>query len=146
MVNFLVNTAFGQRIFNALIPVLSWLIITMPAWLSPFHPAVVAYFIIAFDLYFLYKAISTTYFATLSYRLIQMQLKISYNNKLAKIKNTDNLVHFIIIPNYKEPLYKLEQTINALVNNDYPYKRIYLVLAFEKRESEAYQKASFLQK
>jgi cellulose synthase/poly-beta-1,6-N-acetylglucosamine synthase-like glycosyltransferase len=53
------------------------------------------------------------------------------------MKDAANLHHFIIIPNYKEPFYKLQETIEAILKSDYPYKSIYLVLAFEKREEEA---------
>ncbi|OGK40426.1 hypothetical protein A3A74_01835 [Candidatus Roizmanbacteria bacterium RIFCSPLOWO2_01_FULL_35_13] len=133
------------RLFDAIVPVLSWLLITMPIWLSPFHPAVVAYFIIAFDLYFLYKSLTTTYFATLAYKYLLVHLKIQYVIKLKKIKRGEEIKHFIIIPNFKEPLYKLEATIQSIVNSDYPYKNIFLVLAFEEREADAKAKALTLQ-
>ena len=129
------------RVFNAIIPILSWLLITMPAWLSPFHPAVVAYFIIAFDLYFLYKSLSTTFHATLSYKEIISHMKINYAKKLTSLTGAKDIKHFVIIPNFKEPLYKLEATINALLESDYPYKNIILVLAFEKRETDINSKA-----
>lgn len=133
------------RLFDAIVPVLSWLLITMPLWLSPFHPAVVAYFIIAFDLYFLYKSLTTTYFATLAYKYLLVHLKIQYVIKLKKLKGGGDVKHFIIIPNFKEPLYKLESTIQSIVNSDYPYKNIYLVLAFEDRETEVQSKALSLE-
>lgn len=132
------------RIFDTIIPILSWLLITMPIWLSPFHPAVVAYFIIAFDLYFLYKSLTTTYFATLAYKYLLVHLKIHYVVKLKKIKGGENIKHYVIIPNYKEPLYKLESTIQSITNSDYPYKNIFLVLAFEDREPEVNVKALHL--
>src|SRR3989338_3578160 len=141
MVKYLTGTIFMGRVFNAIIPILSWILITMPAWLSPFHPAVVAYFIIAFDLYFLYKSLSTTFHATLSYKEIISHMKINYVKKLTNLTGVKDIKHFVIIPNFKEPLYKLEATINAIVESDYPFKNIYLILAFEKRETEVNNKA-----
>src|SRR3989338_1484600 len=141
MVKYLTGTIFMGRVFNAIIPILSWILITMPAWLSPFHPAVVAYFIIAFDLYFLYKSLSTTFHATLSYKEIISHMKINYVKKLTNLTGVKDIKHFVIIPNFKEPLYKLEATINALLESDYPYKNIILVLAFEKRETDINSKA-----
>ena len=146
MTNYIITSVFIGRIFDAIVPILSWIVITMPAWLSPFHPAVVAYFIIAFDLYFLYKALSTTYFATVSYKSILSHLKIPYFKKLATLNRSNDIKHFVIIPNFKEPLYKLEATIYSLSKSDYPYKNVYLVLAFEKRETEAKNKAFSLEK
>lgn len=130
------------RFGEILIPLTTWLVITLPLWLSPFHPAVVAYFIIAFDLYFLYKAITTTFNASIAYRKIQLISKVPFAPRISK-KNLDDVHHFIIIPNYKEPQYKIASTIDSIVANDYPHKNLYLVLAFEKREEEAKEKEQF---
>ena len=140
------RSILASRFFDTIVPILSWILITMPIWLSPFHPAIVAYFIISFDLYFLYKALSTTYFAVISYKLILTHLKIPYFKKLAKLIGVSDTKHFVIIPNFQEPLYKLEATINSLTKSDYPYKNIYLVLAFERREPGVKNKAFALQK
>ncbi len=135
--DFLTNR-FGEMI----IPITTWLVITLPLWLSPFHPAVVAYFIIAFDLYFLYKAVTTTFNASIAYRKIQLISKIPFAPRI-KRKNLEDLHHFVIIPNYKEPTYKIASTIDSIVANDYPHRNISLVLAFEKREEEAKEKEKY---
>ena len=138
---------FLGRIFDLCIPVLSWFLITLPLWLSPFHPALVAYFIIAFDLYFLYNCLETVYYSTLSYSLLHTAEKISFHDLVRKeSKKTAHITHFVIIPNYKEPLYKLRETLDRMVESDYPYKKIVLVLAFESRETEAKEKALSIQK
>ncbi|MGB9707228.1 MAG: glycosyltransferase family 2 protein [Microgenomates group bacterium] len=138
---------FFIHFFYALVPITSWLIITMPVWLSPFHPAVVAYFILAFDLYFFYKSLLTVYRASSAYKKIQANVRIKYFQKLKKINSAKELKHFILIPNYKEPIEKIKETIEAVVKNDYPHKsNIYLVLAFEKREEEAQKKGEILKK
>jgi hypothetical protein len=135
-----------SHILDGFVPFLTWFIITLPLWLSPFHPALVAYFIIAFDIYFLFKAIQTAYLASLSYRKIMLGLKIPYAKKLKERKSAKDIHHFIIIPNFKEPLYKLESTIQRITQSDYPFKKLFLVLAFEKREEKAQEKLSILQK
>ena len=142
----LARSRFFLKIFEIIVPVSTWVLITLPLWLSPFHPAVVAYFIIAFDLYFFYKSYTTVYYAVLSYMTIKRFQKVPFYKKITALKKAKGIMHFVIMPTYQEPIYKLESTINALVNNDYPYKNIYLVLAFEKRESEALDKAEKLMK
>ncbi|GIW64110.1 MAG: hypothetical protein KatS3mg092_0043 [Patescibacteria group bacterium] len=132
------------KITDSFVPFFAWVLITLPLWLSPFHPAIVSYFILFFDLYFFYKSIITAYHAVLSYKEILFHSKINYQKKLLKLKESSKINHFIIIPNYKEPLYKLESTIDSFIKNDYPYKKIYLVLAFEKRELEAEKKYQYL--
>ena len=141
MSNRFIKTRFFQRLLETIVPIGSWFLITLPLWLSPFHPAIVAYFIIAFDLYFFSKCLSTAYSSVVSYNEILFHSQIKYDKKLKSLKNFNVLKHFIIIPNYKEPIHKLDETIKTLTNNDYPNKEnIFLVLAFEKRELQASQK------
>lgn len=144
MTDQIVRSPLVIRFFDAIVPILAWFIITMPIWLSPFHPAVVAYFIIAFDLYFLYKSLTTAYFATMSYKSILFHTTIPYAKKLQGLGRSELIKHFVIIPNFKEPLYKLESTIQHLTKSDYPYKNIYLVLAYEQREQEVIMKSQTL--
>ncbi|MBI4004705.1 glycosyltransferase family 2 protein [Candidatus Roizmanbacteria bacterium] len=140
MTDRLATSRFFLKIGEVGIPILTWLLITLPLWLSPFHPAVVAYFIICFDLYFLYKSVGTAYYATISYLQILSYGKIPYHKKLLQKTKSRDIYHFIVIPNYKEPLHKLESTIEAIIQSDYPFKNLVLVLAFEMREAEAKEK------
>lgn len=146
MIKIFLKSNYFQKIADSFVPFFSWLLITLPLWLSPFHPAVVSYFIIGFNIYFFYKSFITAYHAVLSYQEILFHSKIDYQKKLKKLKNFKEINHFIIVPNYKEPIYKLESTINSFINNDYPEKKINLVLAFEKREKEAKEKYKILYK
>ncbi len=131
---------FYLRLGEVLIPICTWIVILMPIWLSPFHPAVAAYLIIAFNLFFFYKSSTTTYYSVIAYKEILFHATIPYNEKLQKLPTADQIKHFIIIPNYKEPIYKLEETIESFLASDYPYKKLSMVLAFEKREEEAVEK------
>ncbi len=146
MTDYIARSPFFGRLFDVLIPITSWVIITYPLWMSPFHPALVAYFIIAFDLYFFYSCIRTVYFSTLSYRLIEEYSKIHFSKLIQSIPQAKEIHHYVIIPNYKEPLYKIEETIKAILDNDHPYKNISLCLAFEKREVEAIEKEHHIRK
>jgi len=143
MINIFFKSYFFERVTEIFLPLLSWLTITLPFWLSPFHPAVVGYFIIAFDVYFFYKSVKTVYHAVISYQKIELVKNINFVKKIEKLIKNQKIYHFVIIPNYKEPLYKLRQTIKAITKNDYPQK-INLVLAFEEREKDAKKKAKIL--
>src|SRR3989338_3967268 len=96
------------------IPALSWIIITFPIWFSPFHPAIVAYFIIAFDLYFLYKSITTSFYAAVSYRQILLYRSVRFFEKLKLNDAAHTIKHCVIIPNYMEPLEKLASTVEMM--------------------------------
>ncbi len=140
----IINSRFFHRFSEKIVPLFTWIIITFPLWMSPFHPAIVAYFIIAFDIYFFWKSLNTAYLSAVSYQQIQRLSKINFTKKIAPLKKASVINHFIIIPNFKEPIYKLEKTIEAIIKNNYPFNNLYLVLAFENREVEAQKKYELL--
>lgn len=135
----------SERIIEIVLPITTWLIITLPVWLSPFFPAVVAYFLITFDIYFFYKSLSTTIYSTLSY----MKLKrLSQHDWLADAKKSpgfSHVYHTVIITNYNEPTEKVQRTLEFLARQDFPLSRICVFLAMEEREGkEAYDRAKTL--
>lgn len=124
------------RTVEIFLPVTTWLIITLPLWLSPFHPAVVAYFILTFDVYFFYKSLTTAIYSTVSYLKLKQSAKTDWFTQAKKEKNFASLYHAVIIPNYNETVKKLRKTLEYLSKQDFPRKRIIVILAMEKREGE----------
>lgn len=134
-----------ERIFEIVFPATTWILITLPLWLSPFHPAVVAYFILTFNVYFLYKSLTIAIFSTISYLRLKKLSNIDWLAKAKKLKNFPRVYHVVIIPNYKEKIEKMGKTLKYLANQDFPKKRILVVLAMEEREGkEAREKAKVL--
>ena len=125
-----------ERLFEMLIPTTTWLIITLPIWLSPFHPAVVAYFILAFDVYFFYKSLTTTIFSTISYFKLKKLSQIDWLSRTKKLNNFSKVHQAIIITNYKETIDKVRITIQRLADQDFPLKRMFIFLAMEEREGQ----------
>ncbi|GIW64032.1 MAG: hypothetical protein KatS3mg091_834 [Patescibacteria group bacterium] len=139
-----------RRFYEILIPTITFNIILFPVWMSFFKPHWVAYFIIAFDLYFFYKSVTVAFYAVLSYKRIAYANTLDFPKLLQdkKLKHkASEILHLIVIPNYKEPLHILEKTLNKVLESDYPFKdKIYVVLAFEEREEAAREKYQLLEK
>jgi len=125
-----------QRLLEIMVGLTTWAVITLPIWLSPFHPAVVAYFILLFDIYFFYKSSTTAYYSLQALLRLLAHQKINWHNRATKLKGYNNLNHLVIIPNYKEPTKKMAQTLDSLALQDFPNKRLFIVLAMEEREGE----------
>lgn len=142
MVKRIIQTRFFYRVAESFVPFLTWMTITFPLWFSPFHPAVVSYFILTFFLYFLYKSIKTVYYAGVSYRLIKKAERVRWYRKIMKISHYEKIHHFIIITNYKEPREKLIKTIAKVTEQRYPKDHIHIVLAMEEREGEVAKERS----
>ncbi len=125
------------RIAESIVPILTYLIITFPLWLSPFHPAVASYLILAYFIYFLYKAFKTIYFAGISYTLIEKAAKIDWFAELKAKLDYNKIHHYIIITNYKESVEKVRMTLQRIADQSLPGNQTTVVLAMEEREREA---------
>ncbi len=142
---FLLHEQWFQRFFEIIIPLSSWLLITMPLWLSTWHPALVAYFIITFDVYWFYKSFTLALSAVRSFLTIQAHIKVNWKERAQTLPQYRDVYHVIIIPEYKEPLHILRQTLTDLSLQDHPKDRILVVLATEKKDEHASETAQILQ-
>lgn len=128
-----------------LIPgIVSWTLILLPIWGSILIPYVVAYFILFFDVYWLYKSLSLVITATLATRRIQKAEKQDWRQIAEKNTDFEKVTHTIVIPNYKETTAKLRSSILSLADQTFPVKRLYIYLAMEEREEDAKEKAETL--
>lgn len=134
---FKLRNMLNQRFFEILVPTITWLMITMPLWLSPFHPAVVAYLLIAFNVYFFYKTLRSTILATVSYINIERSQKIDWFTLAKKNPDFYLIKNFVIVSSYNEPLGKLRLTIENMLVQKYDLKSLYIVLALENDEGQS---------
>lgn len=135
----------ARRLLEFVPGVVSLTLITFPAWGSLFIPQIVAYFIIAFDVYWLYKSITLSVITTLSHLRMRASMAHDWLADLKKLPDAQKIHHIIIIPTYKEPLETLRTTLTYLKNQDYPGKRLHVVLGGEVREETFTDKALTLQ-
>lgn len=148
-------TAFFEKIFSRypiktrrlleLFPgAISWTLILFPIWGGLFFPAALAYFILFFDVYWLYKSLSLTVTAFISSGKIRQAEKQKWMDKAKELPNFDKMTHILVIPNYRERVHKLRETVESIAHQTFPSKRLYVVLAMEEREADAKEKATTL--
>lgn len=133
-----------RRLLELFPGITSWTLIFSPIWGSLLFPHLIAYFILFFDVYWLYKSFSlvaTSYIATKKIRVAE---QLDWLKKAKEQNNFNKVTHFVIIPNYKETISKLRLTIQSLASQTFPTKRIIVVLAMEEREKEGRQLADTL--
>lgn len=122
----------------------SWTLILFPLWGSLFIPSFVAYFILFFDVYWLYKSFSLAITAYISSVKIKRAEKVDWLKEASLLPDFKKVTHVLVIPNYKESVAKIRESLETVANQSFPAKKIYIVLAMEKREKEAKEKASEL--
>lgn len=133
-----------QRFLEILIPGLSWLLVTMPIWLSFWHPAIVAYFIITFDVYWFYKSFTLAFYAVRSYLTMTAHIKVNWLAQAKKTPGFTTLHHIVIIPQYREPLHILRRTLTHLAQQEYPKDKLIVVLATEDKDPQAHETGRIL--
>ncbi len=116
----------------------SWSLILFPFWGSLIIPDVVAYYIIAFAIYWLYKSLLLSALAIASHLKIKAASKFDWIADIKRDfpKKWNKMHHVIIIPTYREPISTLKRTLEALKNQKFPTKNIHVMLSFEDREGE----------
>jgi cellulose synthase/poly-beta-1,6-N-acetylglucosamine synthase-like glycosyltransferase len=117
----------------------------MPVWLSFWHPAMVAYIIITFDVYWFYKSFTLGYYAIRSYLTLQSHSKIDWLTKARALSTFPAIHHVVIIPEYREPLHILTRTLDNLARQDIGKDKISVVLATEAKDPDADETARVLQ-
>src|SRR3989344_4871176 len=135
-----------RRFFEILIPFTSWILITMPFWLSFWHPAIVAYLIITFDVYWFYKSFRLAIHAIRSFLMISAHTKVDWVALTKNLPDFNKLYHVVIVPEYQEPIHVLERTLTNLAQQDFPKERIIVVLATEDKDPHARETEKTLRK
>lgn len=125
-----------QRALEILPGFVSWNIILFPWWGILVIPNAVAYFILFFNVYWLYQSLQVAVGAIISHIRIQASMNYNWLADLKSFPDWKKVQHVVIISTYKEPLYILERTLKSLAGQDLPTKQLVVVLAMEKRESE----------
>jgi len=134
------------RLFEILPGFLSWATLALLTVLSPVKPVWVAYFIIAFDVYWLLLVIYLGIHLVTSYRRLRVNTRIDWQKKCLELEwpsrdpatnprqlKVDDILHLIIMPTYQESLNVIRTAFLSLVNDGYPTEKMIVVLAMEER-------------
>jgi len=130
------------RFFEILPGFLSWGTLVGVVFLSWASPVFIAFFIIAFDIYWLLKTVFLSIHLRSSFAIIKRIRKKDWLNELKeKNKNQDldwqEIYHLIILPMYKESYEVVAETFDSLLATNYPKDKMIVVLATEERGGEA---------
>jgi hypothetical protein len=127
-----------QRFLEMLPGIFSWSLILFPLWGSFLVPTLVAYYVITFAVYWLYRSVSIAILSIVAHFKMRASMKFNWieNLKQEFPETWDSIHHLIIIPTYHEPLTTLQRTLEALRKQTFPLKNIHIMLSFEEREGE----------
>ncbi|MFA6394092.1 MAG: glycosyltransferase family 2 protein [Patescibacteria group bacterium] len=125
------------RAFEMLPGILSWGTLSGLVLFSFLKPVWVAYFIIAFDVYWLLLVVYLGIHLFISYRKMKENLRVDWRAECQKISGWNEIYHLIILPTYNESYEIIRPGIEALSAEGYPREKMIVVLAIEEREGPA---------
>ncbi|MEI8067564.1 MAG: hypothetical protein WCG91_01245 [Candidatus Shapirobacteria bacterium] len=117
----------------------AWMVILFPIWGAFVVPKAVAYFVIAFLVYWLYQSFKTSFFSLKGYFKIKKAKSTNWldaykENFRADWLKYDLINHVIIISSYKEPVEVIEMAVGSLAAQiDINLKKIHVIIAQEER-------------
>ena len=85
----------------------------------------------------------------MGYFKVKRHLSMDWMSELKKIKNKNwkNIYHLIILPTYQEDSKIIKESLDSLVNSNYPKEKLIVVLAIEERAgTKAKETASLIEK
>ncbi len=138
-----------RRALEILPGFVSWSLILFPFWGSFIFPVLVAYYVIGFAVYWLYRSLSVALLSILAHFKISATKQFDWIADLKQHfpKKWRGIHHAIVIPTYKEPIHVLRRSLTALSEQSFPVKNLHLMISFEDREGKpAREKAEKLQK
>ncbi len=114
------GTLFGVLVFSYLIP--SW----------------IAIFIIVFCFFYLIRILYFSIHQIIGYFRVKSNLKVDWLKRLKKTKGKKwkDIYHIVILPTYKEEKQIVKDSIEAILNCNYPKEKLIVVLAIEGRAKE----------
>jgi len=129
-----------QRFLEILPGALTWLVILFPVVGSFFIPRVVAYFILSFYVFWLYRSFKMAILGIRGYCDIRTSEQINWKARYERERKRgdldwDEVFHVILIPNAGESVEKLSQNLDSLKNQTLDRKKLFVVLAMEERVS-----------
>lgn len=147
MRNFILQHEKGIHRFLEILPgTVSWSLILFFLIGGFIIPLTIAYIVLLFDVFWVYKSTTIAITSVVSYLRIKASEKMDWLGEAKFFQEWQKVHHVVIVLTYKEPLHTLQRTLNALASQDFPLKQISVVLATESRDEEAPQKAKVLRK
>lgn len=125
-----------QRLLEILPGFFSWNVILFPYWGIFLIPNIVAYFILAFNIYWFYQSLQITITSFVSHLRIQAAINYDWVGDLKHFPDWKKVKNVIIVPTYKEPVHILRRTFNSLAAQTLPKDQLVVVLAMEQKEPE----------
>lgn len=122
-----------QRTLEIIPGLLVWGTIFLAIFLSFVRPLWVIYFVIIFDLYWLFRVFYFMPFLIISWWRYRRDSKKEWQHLAEKKQGYEEIRHIVFLPTVKEDVSVIRDTLERIAHSSYPANRIVIVIAGEER-------------
>ena len=107
------------------------------SWLFPTQ---IAIFIICFCFYYLFRIFYFSMHQIIGYYRVKEHMKRDWLAELKKVKGKDwrDIYHVVILPSYKEGEKIIKESLDSLLQANYPKEKLIVILSTEKRAGKEF--------
>jgi len=128
------------KAFEILPGALAWATLLFVFFCSWKTPVFIAFFIIAFDVYWFLKTVFLSLHLRYGFRETKKNMKIDWMKRLREEKQGwEDFYHLVLLPVYKEGEDIVEPTMDSILNCNYPKDKMIIVYATEERAGQEAQ-------
>ncbi|MDF1496848.1 MAG: glycosyltransferase family 2 protein [Patescibacteria group bacterium] len=128
-----------KRFYEIIPALLVWLTIILSISLSFIRPLWVVYFIIIYDLYWLFRVAYFLPYLILSWFSYRSDIKKDWLKMAQALPGFNEVHHLVMLPTYKEEYVVLRDSLRALLDSNYPADHMLIVLGGEERDKERFE-------
>lgn len=134
MIERIINSRSFYRFLESLPGILSWMLIIIPIILAAYYPVAVAYFVLIYGVYWVYKSIKFMVMGFIGHEILLSVQKTDWLQKLDEDYKGgyEDIYYCTLIPFANESENVIRPTIQSVVDNNYPKSRKILCLSSEK--------------
>lgn len=124
---------FWYRLLEMLPATFAWGTLIGLTLLTWFKPVWVAFFMIAFDVYWLLLVLFLGIHLVAAYRSMQRNIRVDWEAEGEKLPGWKNLTHLVILPIYQESAEIVRGCLDSLIDDGFPSEQMIVVLTLEER-------------
>lgn len=126
------------RLYEIIPGALVWLTLVLSLVFSYYRPLWMVYFIIVYDLYWLFRVVYYLPFVFISWLTYKRDLKKDWLAMAQALPRCDKVYHVIFLPTYNEDLLVLQDCFESLLKSTYPKDKMMVVLGGEERKEDSF--------
>ncbi len=129
-----------RRLFEILPGFLIWATFIASIVLSFVRPIWVIYFVILFDLYWVFRVLYSIPYLIASWWRYHRDMRVDWQARAAAAPGIDRVRQVIFLPTYTEEIGVIRATIDQILRSTFPADRMMIVLAGEERDRERFER------